>query len=195
MRSLLPTYVRFHSLGQFNTLLKKHLYSTDCFSLLEPHQCGWTDGGCWTLASALSCWLQDVELFCVYDRHRQPQHVLAKVVGRDILIDGYGVNSTSVIIRKMVKDEFVPVPVTIEPFREAGCIETANGIMLWKETASLIVSYLNAAIGDGRRFLWHLCSVEDNLKRYSLPSSLTYYPKKGEPHGSNANESKRTEHL
>lgn len=158
-------YRRLRTLHQFNKLLHTVLWSPSGFALIDPHQCGWLDGGCWTLAVGLKRWLQDVEVHCVYDYNDQPQHVLIRIPDRDIFIDGHGVSSGSFITKMMIKDEFIPPPVSLQPFREEYMVETDNGIQLWKDTAAAIVTYLDSVFGEGPRFLWCLCCAEDNLKR------------------------------
>jgi hypothetical protein len=143
----------------FSRLLKGVLWSDKGAAIAGDYGCGWNDGGCWSLAAGLKMWLVDAEVYCVYNKTNEPQHVLLKIpTDRPLFIDGTGILSLP-SLRRHMRQEGVRGPVSIEPFRSEHCIETPNGIELWKDASYKVCELMQSALGDGRYFLWRLMEV------------------------------------
>lgn len=155
-----PTVISYPgTLAGFSGLLKGVLWSDKGASIPWDYGCGWNDGGCWSLAAGLKMWLEDVEVYCVYNKTNEPQHVLLKIpTDRPLFIDGTGILSLS-SLRRHMREEGVLGPVTVEPFRAEYCVETPNGIELWKDASHKVCELMQSALGDGRYFLWRLMEV------------------------------------
>lgn len=85
--------------------------------ILSKEECGWMDGGCFTLATAFKLWLgSHVELEAVVrDKNDSLDHVVAKVAG--VYLDGDGVASKEDVLEKMRVIESVMGSISIRPLK------------------------------------------------------------------------------
>lgn len=94
--------------------LRTQLQAPVMWSLLEPFECGWLDGGCLPLAQALIVWLgSEAELWTVRDGSGRAQHVLARL--GDWYLDGDGISSATVLLSRWRRLERIVSP-RLTPF-------------------------------------------------------------------------------
>lgn len=146
------------SLWEISRLLRRLFYSDEGMAIVAPYGCFWGDGGCWSLAAGLKMWLEDVELYCVYDGEDDPHHVVVKLLSRPLFIDCNGIVSERKIVSDM-KAYGVVGPISVKPFRWEYSVETPNGMELWEDASVKVLNLAQSALGDGRRFLWHILEI------------------------------------
>ena len=157
-------HLKLNALSQFSETLHKILCSEKGYALLSGLQCGWLDGACWSLAASLKLWMKEVEIWCVFDGEGAPQHVVVKIPGRDIFIDGNGL-STRVTLKKTMEEEDGIHAPNLAPFKGEFSVATPNGIELNKDIAREVCRFLGAKFGEGTYFLWTLCEAEEDLPK------------------------------
>jgi hypothetical protein len=78
--------------------LHEFLYSPDIFALLDPHGCGWLDGGCRILADAVGLWLAIDYRAALVDVAGHAQHSFIMI--DDWHIDGDGISRPDTFLRR-----------------------------------------------------------------------------------------------
>ncbi len=124
----------------FGSALHRFLRSNDVFSLIYRHGCGWTDGGCVTLSFAFKQWLgDDAEVCCIYKRPGYEQHVIVRLFGEDLFLDGDGMGTSDDLLEKMRELEGLTGEFYIGPFNFE---KIPEGMELFRETADDIAALL-----------------------------------------------------
>jgi hypothetical protein len=156
---------RLQFLSRMGNALKRSLWSREGFAIIEHTGYGWLDGGCWSLARGIEDWLgEGAKMFCVYNSHKAPQHIVVGIYDMDVFIDGRGISSKSHLCETMSKEEGVEGP-TVSPFRCGHTWETENGIILDIAIARKVSSFLDQQFGDGPMFMRRMIEAFDDLPR------------------------------
>lgn len=85
--------------------------------LIEQHDCGWFDGGCYTLASAVVELVPDTEIFHISRSHNNRDHAVVKACGLDLYFDADGIVNEADMFTKMRTVELTPCNV-LAPFND-----------------------------------------------------------------------------
>lgn len=88
--------------------------------LCSKHECGWFDGGCFTLAVAVSSVIKGAEVYHVSRSAQHCDHVVVKLslVGDTaIYFDGDGMQTKEKLLTKMQEQELTPCTV-LEPLTD-----------------------------------------------------------------------------
>lgn len=73
--------------------------------LNDNHGCGWFDGGCYTLAKAVTRLMDGVEIYHVSRKEEYRDHAVVRLTGFDVYFDADGVHSAQSLKEKMYELE------------------------------------------------------------------------------------------
>lgn len=135
---------------QISKALKRALNSREGFDIIfSARECGWLDGGCWDLAKGIQRWMgHEALVVCVHDFQGAPQHFAVRLWLDDIYIDGDGLSSSKELLDRMVKEEFVDGPPTIE--NVPGNLQSpVNEIECDDQVSDAVSAFLSKRFGSG----------------------------------------------
>lgn len=138
------------------SMLRGTLKSRELASLIYEKGCGWLDGGCVTLGQAFKYWMRsDADTWCV---HEGPvhHHVVARICGQDLYLDGDGLGSCEDVFEKMTRVEGLKGRLSIRPF---DLENVPSDLTLWPEISMAVAEQLYRRLGP-----W------PEVKRLYLPS-------------------------
>jgi hypothetical protein len=140
-------------MGAFNSKWRRFLFSKKNLSLLDGH--GWNDGGCWTLAEAVTKWasmsgakLTLNGLFTLAKKHSNRdilQHVL--VGAGNHYLDGDGFQLSNEILQDYPKKELILEHVYLWPISDSCLIKSFN-IETDPKTSNILSRRLQKRFGN-----------------------------------------------
>jgi hypothetical protein len=113
-------------------------------ALVEAHECGWLDGGCWSLAEGIRRALGDevATIWTLCNGRLKSEHVVA-AVGPYLFLDANGLGDDEAIYAYWAEEEGITGPHLV-----AGPPAPGGDLQLFEEIADLVAQALRAALAE-----------------------------------------------
>ncbi|GIC77080.1 hypothetical protein [Moritella sp. F3] len=106
--------------------------------LITNHSCGWLDGGCYTLAKAITEGFPDTLLYHVSRDVEYRDHAVVYIPSLDMYYDADGVQTETELMNKMRDVEMTNVTVCV-PFLDIEAFVKSEGVYIFEDVKRQLV--------------------------------------------------------